>query len=62
MSDELTLADYTLLPILWRLPIYDIELPDAAKPLLNYADRLFARTVFKRSMSSAERDLRSLPA
>lgn len=62
MSDELTLADYTLLPLLWRLPNYDIELPDAAKPLLDYADRLFARTVFKRSMSSAEKDLRSLPA
>ena len=61
MSDELTLADYTLLPLLWRLPLYDIELPDAAKPVLKYAERLFARTAFKRSMTAAERDLRALP-
>ena len=62
MSDELTLADCTLLPLLWRLPLYEIELPVAAKPLIKYADRLFARTAFKRSMSAGERELRSLPA
>ena len=61
MSDELTLADYTLLPLLWRLPLYDIELPAAAKPVLKYAERLFVRTAFKRSMSAAERELRALP-
>jgi len=59
MSDELTLADCTLLPLLWRLPVYQIELPAAAKPLLNYADRLFGRTTFKRSLSNSERELRS---
>ncbi len=58
MSDELTLADYTLLPLLWRLPLFDIELPAAAKPVLDYGQRLFARTSFKRSMSASERDLR----
>jgi stringent starvation protein A len=62
MSDELTLADYTLLPLLWRLPLYAIELPAAAKPVLKYAERLFGRTAFKRSMSAVERELRSLPA
>lgn len=60
MSDELTLADYTLLPLLWRLPVYDIELPVAAEPVIKYAERLFARTAFKRSMSAIERDLRTL--
>ena len=59
MSDELTLADCTLLPLLWRLPLYDIELPASAKPLLKYAERLFARTAFNRSMSASERELRS---
>jgi RNA polymerase-associated protein len=62
MSDELTLADYTLLPLLWRLPVYGIELPTAAKPVLDYAERLFARAAFKHSMSGSERDLRSIPA
>jgi len=61
MSDELTLADYTLLPLLWRLPLYDIALPASAEPVLKYAERLFARTAFKRSMTAAERELRSLP-
>lgn len=58
MSDELTLADYTLLPLLWRLPSYNIELPASAQAVLNYAERLFARAPFKRSMSGAERELR----
>jgi len=62
MSDELTLADCTLLPLLWRLPVYDVELPAEAKPLLKYAERLFARVAFKRSLSVSERELRSLPA
>ena len=62
MSDELTLADCTLLPLLWRLPTYGIELPSAAKPLLNYAERLFARAAFRRSMSVSERELHSSPA
>lgn len=62
MSDELTLADCTLLPLLWRLPVYDVELPAEAKPLLKYAERLFARMAFKRSLSVTERELRSLPA
>ena len=62
MSDELTLADCTLLPLLWRLPVYDVELPAEAKPLLKYAERLFARMAFKRSLSVSERELRSLPA
>jgi len=59
MSDELTLADCTLLPLLWRLPAYNIELPSEAKPVLKYAERFFASAAFKRSLSAAERDLRS---
>ncbi|MEJ2566674.1 MAG: glutathione S-transferase N-terminal domain-containing protein [Gammaproteobacteria bacterium] len=62
MSDELTLADYTLLPLLWRLPSYNIELPASAQAVLDYAERLFARAPFKRSMSAAERELRPSPA
>ena len=59
MSDELTLADCTLLPLLWRLPAYNIALPSEAKPVLKYAERFFASAAFKRSLSAAERDLRS---
>src|SRR5690606_35079799 len=34
MSDDISVVDCCLLPILWRLPTLDIELPRAAKPLL----------------------------
>ena len=61
MGDELTLADYTLLPLLWRLPVYAIDLPVAAKPVFSYAQRLYDRTAFKHSVSETERELHSLP-
>ena len=58
MSDELSLVDCCLLPILWRLPILGIELPRPAKPLLDYMERQFAREAFQASLSAAERDMR----
>ena len=58
MSGELTLADCTLLPLLWRLPSYGIDLPAEAKAVSRYAERLFATPAFKRSLTVAERDLR----
>lgn len=58
LSDELSLVDCCLLPILWRLPVLGIELPRPAKPLLDYMDRQFARESFRRSLSSVERDMR----
>ena len=58
MSDELSLLDCAVAPILWRLPLYGIELPPQAKPLLQYAERLFKMKSFKASLSEAERELR----
>ncbi|TBU96646.1 glutathione S-transferase N-terminal domain-containing protein [Phytopseudomonas dryadis] len=58
LSEELSLVDCCLLPILWRLPVLGIELPKPAKPLLDYMDRLFAREGFKASLSALERDMR----
>ncbi|MGV8844633.1 MAG: glutathione S-transferase N-terminal domain-containing protein [Pseudomonas sp.] len=58
LSDELSLVDCCLLPILWRLPILGIELPKPAKPLLDYMDRQFARAQFRQSLSSVELDMR----
>jgi len=58
LSDELSLVDCCLLPILWRLPILGIELPKPAKPLLDYMERQFAREAFQGSLSPAERDMR----
>lgn len=58
LSDELSLVDCCLLPILWRLPLLAIELPRAAKPLVDYMERLFARQSFRQSLSSVEREMR----
>lgn len=48
LSEEQSLVDCCLLPILWRLPILGIELPRPAKPLLDYMERQFAREAFRR--------------
>ena len=58
LSDELSLVDCCLLPLLWRLPVLGVELPKPAKPLLDYMDRQFARETFQASLSLAEREMR----
>lgn len=58
MSDDYSLVDCYLAPLLWRLPYYRISLPRQAKPLLQYADRLFEREAFEASLSDAEREMR----
>lgn len=57
MSDEMTLADCTLLPLLWRLTSYDIALPKEAQAVTKYAERLFASSSFKRSLTPEEKAL-----
>lgn len=58
LSDDFSLVDCCLLPILWRLPRLGIELPRAAKPLQDYMDRMFARDSFRSSLSVTEREMR----
>lgn len=58
LSDELSLVDCCLLPILWRLPQLGIELPRPAKPLLDYMERMFSRKSFQDSLSTVEREMR----
>lgn len=59
MSDELSLVDCSLAPLLWRLPVYGVELPSPARALLKYADRIFSRAAFRASLSEAERTMRT---
>ena len=60
MSEEFTLVDCVVGPILWRLPALGIELPaKQVKPLLDYAERLFDRDAFQGSLTDAERELRN---
>ncbi|MCE0731417.1 stringent starvation protein A [Halomonas sp. G15] len=60
MSEEFTLVDCCLAPILWRLPALGIELPEKqVGPLLGYMERVFERDGFKASLSEREREMRS---
>jgi len=58
LNDEFTLVDACLAPLLWRLPKYGVELPASAKPVLQYAERIFNRNSFQDSLSEAEREMR----
>ncbi len=57
MSEEFTLIDCVMAPLLWRLPQVGVELPPSAKPLLVYAARLFERESFMQSLSEAEKEI-----
>lgn len=54
LSEEFSMIDCCLAPLLWRLPILGIELPPQAKPVLEYADRMFKRESFGKSLTEAE--------
>jgi RNA polymerase-associated protein len=58
LSDEFSLVDCSIAPILWRLPRYEIDLPAQAKALHKYAERLFNRPAFKLSLTEIEREMR----
>jgi RNA polymerase-associated protein len=58
LSDEFSLVDASIAPILWRLNQYRIDLPPQAKPVLQYAARLFKRESFKASLTEAEKEMR----
>lgn len=58
LSPEFSLVDCTIAPVLWRLPVYEITLPEKAKPVLDYAHRIFARPAFKASLSDEEVEMR----
>jgi RNA polymerase-associated protein len=57
LSDELSLVDCTLGPLMWRLPHYGIKLGKPGASVEAYAHRIFSRASFKSSLTQAERDL-----
>lgn len=59
MSEDFTLVDCCIAPLLWRLEILGVELPEAqCKDLLKYMERLFEREAFQVSLSEEEREMR----
>jgi len=57
LSDELSLVDCTLGPLLWRLSYYGVKLGKPGASVEAYAHRIFSRFSFKSSLTQAERDL-----
>ena len=57
LSDELSLVDCTLGPLLWRLSHYGVKLGKPGASVEAYAHRIFSRMSFKTSLTQAERDL-----
>ena len=61
MSDDFSLIDCCIAPILWRLPLIGIELQKdtKTKPIYEYMQRVFTKTCFLDSLSELEKDIRN---
>ena len=57
LSDELTLVDCMLGPLMWRLSHYGVKLGKPGASVETYAQRVFSRASFKSSLTMAEREL-----
>lgn len=58
MSEEYTLVDCCMAPLLWRLDVYNVKLPTSCRAIRRYARSLFERDAFRSSMTDVEREMR----
>jgi RNA polymerase-associated protein len=57
MSDEFSLVDCCIAPLLWRLPVLGVELPGSAISVTQYATRIFEWPSFRLGLTEAEREM-----
>ena len=59
MSEEFTIVDCCMAPILWRLPSLGVDLKSYqhTQPLVDYQTRLFDRDAFRQSLTDVEREM-----
>ncbi len=57
MSEEFSLVDCYVAPLLWRLPALGVDLPPSAVSVTEYSTRIFEWPSFRRSLSEAEREM-----
>ena len=58
LSEEFGLIDSYMAALLWRLPVYEIELEGAqGQKVMQYANRLFQRKPFQSSMTEKEMEM-----
>lgn len=60
LNPEMSLADCTLAPVIWRLPSLGIELNKDLKIIDDYGMRIFRNPGFMRSLTAEEKVLREL--
>jgi RNA polymerase-associated protein len=59
MSEEFTLVDCCVAPILWRLAVLDIKLPErSTRSMQRYMQMIFERDSFRASLTEAEVEMR----
>jgi stringent starvation protein A len=59
LSDDFSLVDATIAPILWRLPAWEIDLAAQAPTINKYANLIFSRPTFRQSLSRVEQEIRA---
>ncbi len=57
LSDEFSLVDCAIVPVLWRLDRYGIELSGSSKVIHDYGKRVFARDAFRYSLLESEKEM-----
>ena len=58
LSEEFSLVDASIAPVLWRLPVYGIDLGSQGGPIDAYMKRVFARRSFQQSLTELEQEMR----
>jgi len=58
LSEDFSLVDCSIAPVLWRLPMYGIDLGSKAEPIENYMRRVFERPSFLESLTELEQEMR----
>ena len=58
LSNDFTIVDCVISPILWRLDLFGIELTNSLEPINGYMERIFSRTAFKESLTEDEEEMR----
>lgn len=56
LSEEFSIIDCCIAPLLWRLPSLGIQLPPLTKPIKRYMQSVFSRNSFKLSLSDIEKE------
>lgn len=58
MGDEFSMLDVAIAPLLWRLQLYEIDMPNSAAMIMKYAERLFTRQGFIDALTPSEKVMR----